>query len=318
MALLGGVSLGLTLYIGYRASVNGINLFSVSLLALFAGLFFESFRVSKDRITLLSIFMTAYLFSFFSFLPGKNESYYNFDSRIEIWPYVLIFFFALGFVLFHKDKVTAKLTEGLTLLQSLSLVYWTLDYGFTDYENGFTLSLLAPVFLFTAFALLNALTYFHLSATTRLALSIGSSIIMLAFAIDNILRVFNHPEIESVSFLSEGFFIGLQYFLLGVSAVYVMQNVLLLIAFLPRKNESYRDVLDEAQKEHLDRYSDQQVFAGHSLLCILYAVLFYGLNYRYQLLPRHTMIWFVFLTFPLLLQLIAFIYRRKTAATPNA
>jgi len=134
---------------------------------------------------------------------------------------------------------------------------------------------------------------------------------MFAFAIDNIIRVFSNPNIENSKYLSDGLYIGLQYFLLGVSAVYIMQNYMLLVVFLPNKNGNYRHDLSEAKKDHIDRYSDQQVYIGQSIFCILFVGTVYWLNYKYQVLPRHTMIWLVFLTFPLILQLTALINGRK-------
>lgn len=309
--VVGVIGLLLTLYIGYRASISDRKLFSVSLLALFAGLLFESFRVSDNWKTVLSIFIGSYFFSLLNFLPGKREHTYIFENHIESWPYIFIFFYTLGFAIFHKDRVTAKLTEGTTLLLSLSIVYWTIDYGFTNYHNWFTYTLLTISFLMTAFSIVNALTNLHLSKTTRLVLSIWSTVIMFAFAVDNIFRVFDNPDIES-TYLSDGLYIGLQFFLLGVSAVYIMQNYILLARFLPSKNGNYRRDLKENKKDHIDRFSDEQVLTGHSILCIIYAVTFYGLNYKYQILPRHTMIWLVFFTFPLFLRLIDFIaYGRK-------
>lgn len=134
---------------------------------------------------------------------------------------------------------------------------------------------------------------------------------MFAFAIDNIIRVFSNPDIESSKYMSDGIYIGLQYFLLGVSAVYIMQNYLLLAAFLPSKNGNYRVDLRENIKNHIDRFSDKQIYIGHSLFCILYAGTVYWLNYKYQVLPRHTMIWLVFVTFPLILQFTNLVHVRK-------
>ena len=309
--VVGVIGLLLTLYIGYRATISDKKLFSISLLALFSGLLFESIRVSGSWKTVAGIFAGTYLFSLLAFLPGKRERVYNFENHIEMWPYFFIFIFALFFGIAYKDKVTAKLTEGITLLLSLSLVYWTVDYGFTNYHNWFAYTLLTIAFLLTVFSIINALTKLHLSRTTRLTLSIWSTVIMFAFAVDNIFRVFDNPDIES-TYLSDGLYIGIQFFLLGVSAVYIMQNYMLLAAFLPSKNGNYRRDLKENKKEHIDRFSDEQVLTGHSLLCIFYTVTFYGLNYKYQVLPRHTMIWLVFLTFPLFIQLFDFItYGRK-------
>jgi hypothetical protein len=134
---------------------------------------------------------------------------------------------------------------------------------------------------------------------------------MFAFAIDNIISVFNNQDIESSKYLSQALYVGLQYFFLGISAVYIMQNYLLLAAFLPSKNGNYKNDLKENIKDHIDRYSDKQVYIGYSLFCILYAGSIFCLNHTYQVLPRNTMIWFVFLTFPLILQLIDFINGRK-------
>lgn len=303
---IGFIGLALTLYIAYRASISDRKLFSVSLVAMFAGLLYESFRVSNGWKNVAAIFIGAYFFSLINFLPGKREYNYIFENHIESWPYAFICFFALAFAIFNKDKVTAKLSEGITLLLSISLIYWCIDYGFVDYHNWFAITLLSFVFVFSAFSILNAFTNIQLTRTNRLALSIWSSIVMFAFAIDNIFRVFSNQDIETTIYLSQ----GLQYFLLGVSAVYIMQNYILLAAFLPSKNGNYKNDLKENKKDHIERFSDKQVFVSHSLFCVLYAVTIYGINYKYQILPRHTMIWLVFLTFPLILQLVKIINGR--------
>jgi hypothetical protein len=310
VAIIGAIGVALTIYIAYRTSLSDRKLFSISLLALFGGLLFESFRVSENWKAVIAIFIGSYFFSLLSFLPGKREQHYNFENHIQNWPYFFLFFFALAFALFHKDKVIAKLTEGITLLLSLSFIYWTIDYGFINYNNWFVISLLGIAFVFTAFSILNALTNWHLSKGVRLTLSIWSTIILFAFAIDNIIRVFSNPDIES-SYLSDGLYIGLQYFLLGVSAIYIMQNYILLSGFLPSKNGNYRNDLRENKKDHIDRYADQQVSIGHSLFCIVYAGTIYWLNYTYQILPRHTMIWVVIVTFPLILFLSNMVSGRK-------
>lgn len=299
------IGLALTLYIGYRASLSDRKIFSVSLLAMLLGLLFESFRVARNWKSVLGIFFATYAASFISYLPGKHEYDYIFEEHIVSWPYYFIIIYALLFAIFYKDKVTAKLTEGVTLLLSCALVYWAIDYGFMNYHNWFSYSLMAIGGLFTFFSLINALTHLHLSRTVRLTLSIWSTIIMFVFAIDNIIRVFSNPDIEGSQYLSDGLYIGLQYFLLGVSAVYIMQNYILLAGFLPSKNGNYLNDLRENKKEHLDRFSDEQVSIGFSLLCIVYSVALYWLNHRYQLLPRHTMVWVVFLSFPLLTRLFS-------------
>ena len=313
LIIAGILGLALTFYIGYRASISDRKLFSVSLIALFVGLIFESIRVSSSWKTVAGIFAGTYLFSLISFLPGKREHIYNFENHIHNWPYIFIFIFALFFGIAYKDKVIAKLTEGITLLLSISLIYWAVDYGFTNYHNWFSISLMTIGLFLSIFSIVNALTHINLSRTNRLTLSIWSTIILFAFAIDNIFRVFRNPDIESLYF-SDGLNISLQYFLLGVSAVYIMQNYLLLVAFLPSKNGNYKHDLKENKRDHIERFSDEQVNIGQSLFCIVFTVTVYWLNHKFQILPRHTMIWLVFVTFPYILQSLPFSNRKKTTA----
>src|SRR5690606_5365566 len=169
-----------------------------------------------------------------------------------------------------KDRVTAKLTEGITLLLSISLIYWAFDYGFINYHNWFSIFLITTGLLFSVFSIIHALTHIQLSRTNRLALSVWSTVIMFAFAIDNIIRVFSNPNIENSKYLSDSLFIGIQYFLLGVSVVYIMQNYILLAGFLPSRNGNYRKELMENKKDHINRYSDEQVNIGHSIFCIVF------------------------------------------------
>ena len=310
--VLGLFGLLLTIYIGHRASLNERNLFSVNLLTLFAGLLFESFRISKNWKTVIFIFIGAYFFSLTSFLPSKNELIYNFENHIRIWQYIFIILFALFFVAFNKDKVTAKLNEGTTLVLSLSFICWTLDKGFIFYNKWFAIIILTIVTIFSIFSILNALTNIQLTKSVRLALSIWSTIMMFAFAVENIIKVFSNQDIESSNFLSQGLFIGIQYFFLGISAIYIMQNYILLAAFLPNKNGNYKSDLKDNIKDHLDRFSDKQLFIGNTLFCIIYSVLLYGLNYKFDILPRNTMIWLFILTCPMFLNLIEILYNKNS------
>jgi hypothetical protein len=296
----------LTCFIVYRASISDRKLFSISLIALFGGLLFESIRVSGNWKIVATIFIGSYLFSLLSFFPGRREHAYNFDNHIAGWPYVFIIIFTIFFVVINKNKVTVRLTEGITLLLSIAMVYWVLDYGFINFNSKISVILITIGFLLSVFSIINSLTNIRLSKTIRLILSIWSSIVMFAFAIDNIYRVFNNPDIESSKYLSDGLFTGIQYFLLGVSAVYIMNNYLLLAGFLPNKNSNYKKDLKENIKEHIERYSDEQVSNKYSLFCIVYCGAIFLLNYKYQILPRHTMIWLVFLTFPMIIKVISF------------
>ena len=297
-----------------KISLTEHRIFSISFIALLAGVLFESFRITDNWKTVIYIFIGASIFSLFNFLPGKHESNYVFENHLETWPYFFLFFFAFGSAIWHSEKTTAKLTEGVTLIQSISIIYWLFDYGITNIDNWFTKFLLAIALLFSAFSIFNALTFFVLSRTTRLALSIWSSIIMLLFAIDNIYRVYQNEDIETSKYFSQGLYIGIQFFLLGVSSIYIIQNFIMLMGFLPGKgsffNSKYFNEIRELKNDHIERYSDQQVYILHSIICILITGTIYWLNYNYHYLPRHTTIWIGFILFPILLRLTS-IKRRK-------
>lgn len=308
----GLVGLVLTIYIGYRASISNKTLFHFSLLALFGGLLFESIRVTDNWRTVIGIFIGAYLFSLIGFFPGKHEHNYSFEEHIKIWPYFFLVIFAMCFGVFHKERVTTKLNEGMTLVLSLSLIYWTIDYGFTDYFNWFSIPLMVIGLLFSIFSIIHALTYFPLTRSVRLTLSIWSSFIFLAFAIDSIIKVFSNPDIEGSKYLSDGMFIALQYFLLGVTAIYITRNFMLLVSFLPSKNGNHKRELWENKRDHVDRYSNKQVNIVYSLLLILSIGFLYWLNHKYQVLPRHTAIWVVFFTSSIILKVLDFFKEGKS------
>ena len=304
MIILSILALIFTIYIGYRISSTDRKLFSISLIALFSGLIFESYRISKNWKIVIFTFVGSYILSLTSFLPGKREKEYIFENHIEFFPYAIIFLFALFTAAFNKEKTTAKVTEGITLIQSLSLIYLIIDYNLKDSENWFLKIILVIAILFSLFSIFHSLTYLKLSKTVRLTLSVWSTIIMFAFAIINIYNVYQNEEIENSKYISQGLYIVLQYFLLGVSAIYIAQNYMLLVGFLPSRNGNYKNELTENKKDHLERFSENQVNIKDSIFCILYAIIIYGLNFKYNFLPSLTMIWLVFFTFPLILNTI--------------
>ncbi len=296
------------LYFNSENLLNGEKLMSLSFLSLITGLLFESFRISEKWTYVIYIFFGAFLFSFFSFAPGKNERDYIFEEHLQSWPYYFLFSFALFSAIFNSDKTTVKLTEGITLLQSISIIYWIIDYGFYSRDSWLLNLLVIACLAFSAFSIFHALCYFKLSKSARLWLSIWSTVIMLLFSIDNINRVYNNPEIETTEYLSDSLFIALQYFLLGISSMYIVQNAIMLFGFLPGKgtffNREYFRDLRELNDTHVNRYSDEQVYIGHSLIFLTVTCVLYSINYYYKFIPTYTAIWLVFVVLPIFLRLI--------------
>ncbi len=306
------IGLGIVLilsFLFYKISVSEHKILSISFIALLLGVLFESFRITDNWKTVIYIFIGSLLLSLFCFLPYKYESNYLFENHLGNWPYYFLFFFAFGSSIWHSERTKVKLTEGLTLIQTISIIYWLLDYGIYNIDSWFTKISIAVIIIFSFLSIFHSLSYYVLSRTTRLTLSIWSSIIMLLFAIDNIYRVFQYEDIENSKYFSQSFYVGLQYFVLGVSSIYIIQNMIMLMGFLPGKhtffNPQYFKELRELKKEHIERYSDEQVNVFHSIVCILLTGTFYYINYKYQYFPRHTSIWIGFILFPFLLKIVS-------------
>ena len=219
---------------------------------------------------------------------------------------------------FHEDKIRPKLNEGITLLQSLAIIYWVIDDNIFETKNIFIIILLVFGVLYSLYALVHAFSDISLNRGNRFKLSLWSSFVMLFLAVDNIIKVYNNGDIESYSDGMQAIYIGLQYFLLGVSGIYIVENILMLIRFLPDKhnflNKVYFKDLRILQKEYVERFSEEQVLIKDSIYATLFTIFCFGLNFYFQWLPRNMMIWLVFVTipylffwYPLLTQLALFV-----------
>lgn len=296
-------------FIASRMESTDHRLIPLSVVALLAGVFFEAKRLYEHWNTFLWVTLGSVFLSLSVFFPGKHEQVYDFEGHVQLWPYFFLFCFIIITIAFNKDKTIAQLTEGTTLLQSIAVVYWVIDLHLYETNSAFIKVPMGIGFLFAAFSLFNALTPFVLSRTTRLTLSIWSCIIMVLFASDNIYRTYQNQEIEVVDNLPIAILIGLQFFLLGVSSIYMAQNVFMLIGFLPGKgtffNARYFRELKELKDDHVKRYSDKQVSLFDSLFCLATAGGMFYLNYQFQFIPRNLAIWTVFVIFPILVSILS-------------
>lgn len=315
MIVVGVLSLILLLYISYRMYINERTIIPISIFALIAGAFFETKRLTAKWWIVTSTALISFFLSFFAFIPGKREHDYNFENHIEIWPYYFLFFFLVITIFFAKDKVIPKLTEGITLLQSIAIIYWVLDFGLITTENLFLIILMCFGLLFSVFSVFHAFTHTELTRTNRLTLSIWSTIIFVLLATENIIRVFQNEQIENTENITGRFYIGLQYLLLGISSVYIVQNYFMLIGFLPGKgtffNKQYFKELKELKSEHIKRYSVEQIDILHSLFCIVFTGGIFYLNFYCQIVPKHIAIWIVFVTFPIVLYIYEYLTNKN-------
>lgn len=293
-------------YVIFRTYQSQNSLLSIMTIPLILGIVFENRRLSSDWKDILLKISISLALSVFAFLPGKGERNYSLDHHIEIWPYVFIAFFVIGSVIHHEKKIVPKLTEGITLLQSISIIYWIVDIGFLNFKNVFAYILIGIGLVFSIISFIHAFSYIKLTRNARLFLSIWSSLIMIIFAIDHIYRVFNFNYFVDYKILNDGLN-TLQYFLLGVSLIYIFQNAYMLLVYFPSKSRAYNKEhlkdIKKMNKTHIDRYSSNQIRLFDSLLALLITSGIYYWNYKYQIMPRHTLIWLIFWIFPFIVWL---------------
>lgn len=295
----GGIFLlPLTIYILYRISISENRLVPFSALAVIIGVLVENKRLTPKWSTVLYNLLFAFVLSFFAFIPGKHESNYSFDVHVFMWPYAFLFFFIILSVANNKEKLIPRLSETNTLILSSGIIYWITDHRYYNTSSVFLKILLVIAFLAALFSAVNALTRIKLSKTIRLTLSIWSSIIMIFLTIDNIATIYQHGEIEDAFSMIDKFNVGLQYFLLGVCSIYIAQNILMVITYLPSRgrffNSEYYNEVRQMTKDHLDRYSEEQSNISLSLICLIIAATFFIVNYKFDLVHRNTAIWTAF------------------------
>ncbi len=284
-------------------------LLPVSILAFLAGAMLEYRRISGRWHTVRWTLLGAYGASFFAFLPGKNESPYDLEAHIAVWPYVFCGLFALFAAIAHRHEIMAQLHEGISLLQALAFAYWLIDVNAGSSPGIFMSIVYVLVTLCTLYVVINAILPIPLSDTNRLWLSLWSSCVLLVLAIDNIVRVAQLGHIEHAQETAHIFMIVMNYALLGVSSFYMMQNALMLLEFLPERGENARarhKRVRQLKKDHVTRYSDEQLPAWSALACILFCTVIYSVNLFYAWVHRSIAIWIVLLVFPYVHTLVMF------------
>lgn len=306
--ILGALLLMLIIFLAIKIHRSQKDLLPLGTLFVVAGVVFEFKNICKEWKYVLFNSIAAFILSFLAFLPGKHEKPYLLENHITSWPYFFCAFFILFAITIYKDKIIQKLSEGITLLQSIAIIYWLIDTEGFSQTNQFLRLLSFLSLAYAIFSIFLAFSYIELSRRMRFSLSFWSSIIMAVFAVENIYTTFHNPAIEFSKRFYEGLFISTQFFLLGVSAIYIAQNISMILGFLPGKdtlfNKEYFHDIRELRKDHINRYSTEQIKKSHALWCILSCTLIFYLNLKFQLFPRQFIIWSAFVIFPFFIHLL--------------
>jgi hypothetical protein len=283
---------------------------------LILGLIFQGKRLYGTWRPLIENFVIALGGGFFIFIM-THKGLTNIGEKIYLITYTFLLCFILAFLAkFKKSRVLIipKLTEGMTLLHSIAVIYWLIDFSRDHVYAKIMYVFFFFLFCMALFSIINAFTKIPLSKTNRFLLSLWSSIVMIVFALDYIISVFRNGEISDSLSFQEGVFVFVQYFLLGISAIYIAQNANMILGFLPDKeerifqNSSRRKAL---KKDHIERYSENQVSVWYAVFCVVFAVSLFWLNYEYQYTSNQSIIWIVFVSFPIFIHCFEFLKSYK-------
>jgi len=302
------------LYILHQLSIATNKMVPVSVIALITGAIIEIKRLTPKWSTVIGIVLFSLLLSSISFMPGKHENVYDWGIHLKIWPYAFLFIFLIFAYAIHKDKIIPRMTEGITLILSVGFLYWLVDHDFYVTKSAVQKAFVIVGFVVAIFSIINAFVNIKLSPSLRLSLSIWSSIIMILLAVDNIYGVYQQGAVEDSVYLADKVYIGLQYFLLGTSSIYIFQNFMMIALFLPDKyrffNAEYFNDVRILKREHINRYSENQSGMKLSFIGLVVSSGFFLSNYLLEFLPTNTAIWLVFF----ILNSIVYYYEYKNIA----
>ncbi|WP_461100156.1 hypothetical protein [Spirosoma luteolum] len=289
-------------YLFNKTIVADRKIFQLNFVALLLGLTFEYKRIVKQWTTVLWTAFTAFIFSFFGFVQYKGEKTYSFIDHLERWPYFFLGFFIVFATIVYVEEGPKKITEGITLLMTISFNYWFIATGHWKSDHILMKGFLLLNLLLSGFSVFNSLSYRALNSNTRLLLSIWTALLTLVLATDNILKLYKLRDIEHSTNLDSAILVFLKFFFLGISSIYIAQNIALIGAYFPGKGfvENSRDI----NKKHVDRFSNDQVYIGESIIIIFISCSVYTLNYLINFASVNFTIWMNIALAPVLLFLI--------------
>jgi len=273
--------------------------------ALLAGLFFETGSVTSKWKTVWILVLVSSVISIIVFAPDEGTGEL---TNAHYWPVVFCGLFTIMVTVVFEKTFIPKLTEGMVMLQSIGIIYWILDLSIWEFDSRFLTVVIGAPAVISALSILHAFSNLELNKTARLAQSIWSALLMLAFAADNFWGLLFGASFDDVSGVYDAAYFGGKYFLTGASLIYVVESFFL---FIPRDDEESPSGTTDLVKLHVDRFSPDQTERQHAMLAMVFSVMILGLNYWLDLVPRQIAIWSVFVTFPIFLNLFVYVINQR-------
>ena len=306
LAILAGPALILLFLVVKRIFESDKQLIPYSIIPIILGIIFELKRLKSSWKEIGGkLLFTLAISPLIAFLPGKNERNYSFDGHIQFFPFVFILVFLVVSIVYfigknEKEKLVPVISEGIVLLQSISIIYLITSLQYFDDIGPFKTLVLIVGLLFVLVSLFYAFTDYPHNRFSSILLSIWSSVITLIFAVNFIIRAFEN-EISFDDTLDYNLITTLQYFLLGISSIYMLRNAYLIFGYLPSKGESssdYKKRRKEISQIHFSRFSNYQVNVWSSVFCVVFIGSIFMANSYINIFSPYTLIWLVFTLFP--------------------
>lgn len=303
----------ITIYIGYRVASAKTPIFTLRFFAIIAGLIYESLRVTAKPKKVWYILIGSFFLSYFALLPGKHETNYSFTEHLYFMPYAMVIMFMVIMCFMYFDEIKLQLNEGIVLLLHSAFVYYCYENGilnFNSFTHTFSTVLIS---LISLFILLHAFTKIQLTDGVRFIFSIWISITLMILAITNIYHVLNIGEIEQLPDFNDKVLVFLNNFLLGVSAIYIVENLIMIFRFLPEKGSistgKYKLALRESKEAHINRFALHQLSPLLALLLLLLLGSWFTINHIHQYLPVNLAIWSAVVLAPMVMYFLEKLFR---------
>lgn len=301
--LLIAITIPFYFYLFYVAFQSEKNLIPLTMIALVFGLMYQSFKITKSIEKIIIYLMISAFLSLLAFTQGDNESIYVFVDHLEFWVYCYLFIFLLIMSIQHDKQMTLPFGEGLSLLFCLAFLYWLFENHLIDFSFILTQVLSVIAILVTTFSVLHALFKIQHNQISRFILSISTCIAIVVLSLNNLFQLMDQGDLGLNKTWTENFILLIQYFLLGVSALFLFQNVMLLLQYLPnRYTRSYFSDIKQNTQTHIKRFSEDQISWVEAIFCLCISIFAYTLNYYFRIIPPNMCIWLVIFLCPLLIQ----------------
>ena len=285
------------------------------ILALTAGLLFEGYRITRNgwqaAWTGVAALMVGLLISGLPVrgLEAGSINLYQFAGAFVI-AYCVIF------LALNRRRVTPYRSEGQAWLLSLCFVYWWVDLYRTEAIPGWLFCLAGLALVPVGMSGFHAFLRLALSETVRTWLSVWCVSVTLVLGADYVIAVL-FPSLEWGSSETYDYPIRmLSFFLLGISSIYVVNDLRQVLEFIFWREHSKKEKR-QIRRRHFLRFSKRQLPGWQAACCLAYAALVFGINMRYGVMPRITAIWFVIVSFPPLLGLLAGMGEKPRPAPPK-